>query len=393
MSLRTDHRTAILTGMTPDAGVIGELLSYDRDGFGDELPRRRVPMADEPFVDTWRTYAHDVSEHGIGCLADRLVQLQFPVADGISETDAYRAATRRGDHAGTAARLTLNLCQPEACSILIHWTWAGSIPVIQTGCREDFVSLLRAFTMRNEPRPVPESMGACIVGGYNNWDRFEQAKQRWMLEHPGQAFTFGCVADATEEYRDRLILLSPGWYSHVPPERLGLSESTWRDLSLAIRREHESTHYCTRRLFSVMRNSLLDEIIADACGIVAALGAFRADWLLAFLGLDQFPLCRAGGRIHNYRGTPPLSDAAFSVLQRMVVSAATNLERFTRAHRGDMEGPLGILLLLVTLSRMSVETLSSEDAGVLLDDSLELSRRWARGAGALGPLHSRVYGD
>jgi hypothetical protein len=82
-------------------------------------------------------------------------------------------------------------------------------------------------------------------------------------------------------------------------------------------------------------------IIADACSIVAALGTFPADWLLAFLGLDRYPLCRAGGRIHNYRGTPPLSDVAFAVLQRMVVSAAANLERFTRAHHHDVGRPAG----------------------------------------------------
>jgi hypothetical protein len=48
---------------------------------------------------------------------------------------------------------------------------AGRVPVPVAGDRSDFVSLVQAFAERNEPAPVPESMGACIVKGFNNWDR------------------------------------------------------------------------------------------------------------------------------------------------------------------------------------------------------------------------------
>jgi len=71
---------------------------------------------------------------------------------------------------------------------------------------------------------------------------------------------------------------------------MGMDESTWHSLSLIIRLSHECTHYFTRRLFGSMRNNLLDELIADYQGIVAANGGrYRADWFLRFVGLESFP--------------------------------------------------------------------------------------------------------
>src|SRR5207247_8954553 len=120
----------------------------------------------------WREYSEEASASGFRVLADRLVQLHFPIQEGIGQTEEYRAATRRGESVATMTSATgLVLRRPEACTVTIHPTWAGSIPVIETGCREDFVSLLRALTARNEPIPVPASQGASIVAGYNNWDR------------------------------------------------------------------------------------------------------------------------------------------------------------------------------------------------------------------------------
>jgi hypothetical protein len=90
-------------------------------------------------------------------------------------------------------------------------------------------------------------------------------------------------------YQDRLIILSAGPYSNVTASNLGLTETEWQQLSLKIRLEHESTHYFTRRFFGSMRNNIADELIADYRGIVAALGYYRSDWFLHFVGLESFP--------------------------------------------------------------------------------------------------------
>ncbi len=44
-------------------------------------------------------------------------------------------------------------------------------------------------------------------------------------------------------------------------------------------------HYVTRHALGTMRNSMLDELIADYVGIVSATGAYRGDWFLRFLGV------------------------------------------------------------------------------------------------------------
>jgi hypothetical protein len=78
----------------------------------------------------------------------------------------------------------------------------------------------------------------------------------------------------------------------------------WAEARTAIRRDHECAHYFTRRLFGSMRNHAQDELMADWAGLVAATGRFRAEWFLRFLGLEEYPLYRSGGRLDLYRGDP-----------------------------------------------------------------------------------------
>jgi hypothetical protein len=202
-----------------------------------------------------------------------------------------------------------------------------------------------------------------MVSGYNNWSRVGELRRRWEALDPAarETATWGEELQRTprELYQDRFILLSDGPYSAVPAAELGLDETEWREMSLVIRREHECAHYLTRRLFGSMRNNLLDELIADYAGLVAATGGFRADWFLRFVGLEEFPRYRPGGRLDLYRGKPPLSDGAFRVLQSLVKSAAWNLERF--------RGPREMALTIAALASLRLEDLASEGAEELLN--------------------------
>lgn len=379
MTTRREVRADVLARFGADSAVTEELLSYDPDGFGgdrlsDEI---RFPLDDEPFVEVWREYCQIASTSGFQSLATRLVQLLFPIQEGISSTEDYRAATRRGAPTGDMPSATgLTLVRPERCTITIHPTWAGSIPIVQTGCREDFENLFRAFTARNEPVPVPASQGACVVAGYNNWDRVRRLQYRWVAEHPDRPFSLGALADLTDAYQDRFLLLSNGWYSGVAPERLGLPAEEWQRLSLIIRREHECAHYWTRRTRASMRNRVFDEVIADSCGILAACGRLRADWLLAFLGIERDGTVSDGGRLHNYYGSPPISNASRAILRDLVVVAAENLETVGRRHAEALQGESGLLLALMTLSGLSLEELAGPDAQVLLADEIERNREF-----------------
>lgn len=389
MDARLESRAEVLRGFDATRALVAELLAYGGRGFGDATIVREVrfPLADEPFVEAWRAYSVEAAAADITVLADRLVQLAFPIAEGISESEEYRAVTQRGEPSSAASTASgLALSRPAECRITVHPTWAGAIPVIQTGCRDDFVSLIRAFTRRNELAPIPASMGACLVSGYHNWDRCRQLERQWRCEHPGETFSIPRAPHVLPRFQDRFIILSNGWYSDVAPDLVGLPDAAWRNLSIAIRREHECAHYWTRRVLSTMRASILDEIVADYCGMLAACGRFRADWLLAFFGLERYPAWRESGRLKNYRGTPPLSDAAFAIVQKMVVAAADNLEQFDRGHAHVLSGGAGILLALIALTQMTLEDLACQRAPELLARELTTAARIA--ADAVGRHHA-----
>jgi hypothetical protein len=101
-------------------------------------------------------------------------------------------------------------------------------------------------------------------------------------------------------------------------------------------------------------------------GIVAAAGRYRADWFLRFCGLEGEDGCRAGGRLWNYRGDPPLSDAAFAVLQRLVRAAAHRLEAADAALGPAFHTPEGRARVLLALASFTLEEIAAGDAGPLL---------------------------
>ena len=230
--------------------------------------------------------------------------------------------------------------------------------------RADFEALVRALTKRNEPVPLPPSMGACMVGGYNNWGRVAELRRAWEageVDADGAgdwAAAFAVLRARRELYQDRFVLLSTGAYSGVPAEAMELEPGEWSRASLTIRLEHECAHYFTRRVLGSMRNNLLDELLADYAGIVAAAGRYRADWFLRFCGLEGEG-CRAGGRLWNYRGDPPLSDAAFAVLQRLVRAAAGELERYDAGLPPPARTPEGRARVLLALAGLTLEQIAA----------------------------------
>ncbi|MEW5986219.1 MAG: hypothetical protein AB1791_06265 [Chloroflexota bacterium] len=332
---------------------------------------------DEPHVVVWREYARQAQARGVWpVLSERLPQLWFPIQTGVSQTTAYRAATRQGAAVrGTDGATGLALRRPDELRLLIHPTVAGSIPVLIAADRADFVALVQAFTRQNEPEFVPDSMGACLVSGYNNWDRIHAYRRQWAeaiadgradVEWPAE---WKRLQSQKHIYQDRFIILSDGPYSGVPAAVMGLSETEWNHLSLVIRLEHECAHYFTKRVFGVIRHHVYDEILADYAGLVAAEGHFRADRFLLFMGLEAFPAYRQGGRLQNYRG--PLSDEAFVALQSLVRAAAVNLARFDeecgrRLHREGQKA-----LVWSAIASLTLAELASEEAMGLLGQALE----------------------
>lgn len=342
-----EFRKSLLSSYGASDSQIKELLAYNQNVFKRSCLRNRVkfPLPPEAHVAAWEKYAITAKEVGaFESLKRVLVQLQFPIREGISQTKAYRLATRNGVPVDSVTEATgLVLKQPEKLQLRLYQSLAGAIPVLLAKNREDFVSLVQALFMRNEPKPIPDSVGACIVSGFNNWDRIRSLQQQWEAQHPDDRSESKWIAEfqriipQKELYQDQFIILSSGPYSNVSASDMKLSEAKWQHLSLTIRLEHECTHYFTRRFFSSMRNNLLDELIADYRGIVAAIGYYRADWFLRFLGLESFPVTRREGRLQNYRGQPPLSDGAFKILQSLIKAAAENLEYFDTSQTRELK--------------------------------------------------------
>lgn len=337
--------TMVAPSRDPVQGALDELRAYSASAFDPASvhARRSYPLADEPFVAAWERWARDADTEGAATTLRRaLVQLQFPVVPGMSGCADYQACTRRGIRPPDGTYAPAHLSDPEGLSIGIHPTPAGRLPVITARSRGDFETIVRAVTRRNELDTIPASMGACIVGGYNNWARVDALRTAWTArqqgtggEVDGASWTeeFRRIMPERELYQDRFVILSSGPYSGTRGADVGVDDVEWLHLSYQIRLEHECAHYFTRRVFGSMRNSLLDELVADYAGIVAVRGRFEPAWLLRFMGVEGDG-CRPDGRLVNYRGTPPLGDDAFLMLQQRVRSAARTLDEFDTMLRG-----------------------------------------------------------
>ncbi|MCY7368114.1 MAG: hypothetical protein LH474_08175 [Chamaesiphon sp.] len=359
--VRLEQRRQVLVDLRAGDAEILELLAYNQNIFDHDRDWDARP---EAHVAIWREYLADAAELGVWeSLRRRLVQLRWPISAGLSDLPEYRDSTRRG--LPIPDRIVgLELRSPERLELFIHETWAGPIPVIFAGDRVDFERLVQALSRRNEPLPIPAAMGACMVAGLNNWDRVERYRTEWVLQGGTESWeqAWQRLLSQKELYQDRLMILSDSPYSNVAASELGLTDDVWRNRSRQIRLEHESIHYWTKRCLGAMQNNVLDELIADYWGLVRAMGDYRADWFLYFLGLESYPQYRSDGRLGNYRGKPQLSDGAFGVLQDLVVAAARNLEAAYRSI-GDR---VAARYLVLVLSYLTLEQIASGDGVKLL---------------------------
>jgi hypothetical protein len=135
---RARQRADLLASYDATASEIKELLAYNRNVFDrsvEEAPA--LPLPAEPHVAAWELYAREATEDGaLAALRCRLVQLRFPIREGISSTDAYRAATLRGASVEEMDEASgLDLASPDELRLGIHPSPAGSIPVLAPGDR------------------------------------------------------------------------------------------------------------------------------------------------------------------------------------------------------------------------------------------------------------------
>jgi hypothetical protein len=357
------------------------LRAYLEHPYGTDeavLARLARARAEEPHVTVWREYGARAKDVGVfAALAAIFPQLRFPIQAGISQEPAYGAATRRGrlDEAD-AFSPGLLLERPDALLLTFSDGVAGLLPLLIAGTRADFEALVRAFTERNEPHDVPASMGACFVKGLNNWDRVARHRRIWEAEH-GTAGDddawreeLGRFAAHKARYQDRFVILSRGPYSGVAAADVGIRETEWLERSLVVRAEHESTHDLTWRLFGIVRSHATDEIIADFVGLVRAFGVYPDAIARVLLGVDRLPAFRAGGRLANYRGTPPLDDDDFAEVCTLAAAATRRLAAVAARHADRLVDATFLARLVYALSLASLTELANPGLPDVVDARL-----------------------
>jgi hypothetical protein len=207
----------------------------------------------------------------------------------------------------------------------LYQGFGGRIPVMHMKDRTEFEDLICAIFYKGEKREIPSSMGALTIKGWK--DVFDQSH--------------------------RVILLSNGYYSAVQPDEIGLTPEDWREKSYILRLIHECTHYYTLRAYGFMNNALKDELIADTMGIIEAFGEYRRDLFLRFMGLENYPEYRWGGRLQNYRPRDrEMPEEEFGEFRRAAYEASGELEEHIRKNPRYLQDAKGKLELLSKLAEI-----------------------------------------
>ncbi|MCL1983421.1 MAG: hypothetical protein FWG53_10115 [Clostridiales bacterium] len=305
-----------------------------------ELPIEENPK-EEIFAQDWEVL---ISHHdGLPwqLLREMCVELDFPVGKGQSENPELLMALKRGIRPSPASE-PWTPADPEKILVYLHPTPLGRIPVIECGSDQDFIHLQRCLVYRCEPLPVPDSRGATIIKNYNNWARIGMHRRNAAVD----------VLKCPALYRDYILLLSHRYYSGVAPESFGLDSGEWRQKSLVLRREHEVAHYMTQRYYHSSKNEIHDELIADFMGLTAAFGDYDPVKFITFLGLENYPKYRMGGRLEIYL---PTDDDIFNDLCKTLLQAAQNVaSHYQKTGRDRMN-------MFHTLCRTSVAGMARGD--------------------------------
>ncbi|MGK0185853.1 MAG: hypothetical protein ACI9R3_001636 [Verrucomicrobiales bacterium] len=346
-SPRAESRSAYLRELGVGDELIPEMLIYCDPLIADDTSPEIVswPMEDEPFAETWEIYAREAAEEGAWRVLSRyLVQLSFPIEEGVSDSADYQAATRKGVRPLIPAAPLVH--DPDSISITLHPSAAGRIPVISIADRRDFITVVQALLRKNNPAPIPDSMGASMVAGYTNWDRVRRYREAWEKHNAFGDWNaaFKEFAQQKPLYQDRFILLSGGDYSGIAASDVDVDAAKWRATSIELRREHECVHYFTRRVLGSMRNSLLDELVADAVAVRNVAGVVNEKWLALFFGIEDWPDYREGGRLENY--VPENLAGCFAQLTELMHLAVANVARLdSSGHASDLSSSVFIQAL------------------------------------------------
>lgn len=351
-----------------------ELAAYLSNNFTSK--KTVASLKDEAGIQYWEDLARKSK-------ADKIVfdelkkcypQLNFPIELEIEKKEEYKDVVLRGKTENISLTSSLKLNDYKNISLRVIESIAGKIPVITVPDKEDFKAILQSLLHKNNPVAIPQSMGAALINGINNWQKIAGLKSDWLATNErgnwGKEF-YANVLPNYSLYKDKLIVISTNPYSNVSAKQLGLNESVWLSYSVSIREEHECTHLYTLKKFGVASNNLHDELIADYIGIVKTINQYNKSWMLLFMGLENYPEYRQGARLENYISNTKLD---FKKLIRIIKMAIENISIFHES-QGILKSDRDQMCRIDALCATSLQELSSlNGASVLIDNYNKLMK-------------------
>ena len=357
--MNDEERYLFLKEFIKSVSAVDELLTYTENKF--TKIKNDYSLLEDTYINTWEDYCKESKKIGaFETLKKYIVQLQFPIQKGISKSEAYINSTLRGKSNINNSGLVLN--QPELIQLDIYKNnMIGKVPVIIVPNDDDFNAIISALSNKNEPQKLPKSMGASFINGINNWDRIHQLKADWLKNNSTGNWSLHFKEHILPKpylFKDKLMVLSTKAYSGVKSDAIGISKNTLKSSSLIIRREHECAHLFTLKYYGCMGNNIHDEIIADYTGITKVLGQFNEKWFLNFIGLEDYPKYRKGGRLENYQGSKKLSEEAFNGLKTIVKNATNSICKFENV-LGKIKSSTDQLNRIKSICEVDLITISS----------------------------------
>ena len=255
-----------------------------------------------------------------------LPQLLLSPGEGVCNGSAYARLVLRGEPPQSDdLELAPVLNDSAGLTIRLAPHPTGAVPVVCFSDHDDFVLAVRCLAHRCKAISVPSTVHAQAISGLIHW---------------------GLIRDINPSMRCQILLLHKAPYASLASETIpGASEpSDWLNASETWRLEHELTHIACQRLVGEMRINLFDELIADALGMIAALGQFDADLFRRGLGLSSEGQPSPDARAPVYVAT--LDPLRHTEAYQLVLQRANELAERLNRNQWPLE-PLELLAKLV----------------------------------------------
>lgn len=348
-----------------EAKISESLKVYLENNFNKNQSTFKIDKKEDKFWKQNIQICSDEKNNAFDLLKNCFPQLNFPIENEVDKSQEYRNATLKG----MFANQNTSLLDSTNLSVEYFNGFSGAVPIITIQSENEFVKLIQSLCYKNSPVELPRSMGASFINGINNWKKIHDLKGKWLQANPfgdwNKEFSSNILSNSSL-FKEKIIVLSTKPYSNISASTFEISESLWKDYSHSIRKNHELTHYYTLQKYGSAKNNLHDELIADYVGIITTIGSYNKNWMLTFMGLEDYPKYRNGARLENYlSSTTQLNSEEFKTLLKIVKEAIQNICVFNDTI-GKLKTEADLCRRIDTLCETDLWKIASKDGASFL---------------------------